>query len=782
MTKLVKNLGAQILIGEPGKEDNMIVTIPHKKLIEFTNSEQKRIRLPYSQAKLSGQESLTFYCKAPKTEVIYEGESIKVLLPPGMRDRKNVAISSINPNLYPGIKPQVRLVDERGYVDIVNEGKPLKLTRHEHFANLNSLTDISLKCVKEGASVNKIYDLARRDLSHLLPYEGQENNAVNDDHDYVNEVVIDPDEKLPAQWRNRFKTICSNFRDIITPRPGKYNGFYGRIDNSINFSNTPPPSIRAHLPKYSHTMLQVMAKKMDKLEEWGVLRKPEDVGVVPEFVLSSMLQPKPGQEDWRLVTDFTPLNIHIKKLETVAPTIQEAKKKLAKYKYHIELDLSNYFYQGGMKIEDVQFLATPHPFKGLRVYTCEPQGLKNASEHAYERLGLICGDMCEEERMTRMADGLFVLGDTLESLEENFVEILNRARLCGLTFKPSKIVIAPHKTVLFGWKMTGSGWSPTSHTIAPLIKADPPLTVKQARSWIGSYKQLTDCIPGHAALLGPLEAVLGGRASAERIEWTDDLISAFTKCKKSLNDINVIHVPKPDDQLHTFSDYSKSQKAVGGRLEIHRLEDGKVKKLPGGHFSCRVTKHQSVWYPCEGEGLAARLVLEHFSHYIRENKNKTIHHTDNQPVVQAWKRSKTGAFSASARISAFLSGVSAMNVDIIHTPGKDMKTSDYNSRNPETCEETQCQICKFANDLQNIGDRIGKISVADISEGKVTMQFFQRAAWLKVQKTTRYTSNFRTLLIIHFHPRKRRLKATKLFLKDYIIYIKLENYQRQLMA
>ena len=42
MTKLVKNLGAQILIGEPGKEDNMIVTIPHKKLIEFTNSEQKK--------------------------------------------------------------------------------------------------------------------------------------------------------------------------------------------------------------------------------------------------------------------------------------------------------------------------------------------------------------------------------------------------------------------------------------------------------------------------------------------------------------------------------------------------------------------------------------------------------------------------------------------------------------------------------------------------------------------------------------------------------------------
>ena len=52
----------------------------------------------------------------------------------------------------------------------------------------------------------------------------------------------------------------------------------------------------------------------------------------------------------RLVTDFTALNIHIKKLETTGATIEEAKEKLAKYRYHIQLDLSNYFYQGGMKI------------------------------------------------------------------------------------------------------------------------------------------------------------------------------------------------------------------------------------------------------------------------------------------------------------------------------------------------------------------------------------------------------------------------------------------------
>ena len=70
---------------------------------------------------------------------------------------------------------------------------------------------------------------------------------------------------------------------------------------------------------------------MDKLENWGVLRKPEDLGIVPEFVLPSMLTPKTEKGEWRLVTDFTPLNIHIKKLEVVSPTIEEAKEKLARF-------------------------------------------------------------------------------------------------------------------------------------------------------------------------------------------------------------------------------------------------------------------------------------------------------------------------------------------------------------------------------------------------------------------------------------------------------------------
>ena len=54
--------------------------------------------------------------------------------------------------------------------------------------------------------------------------------------------------------------------------------------------------------------MKILAEKMDTLESWGVLQKPENIGVIPEFVVPSMLTPKPDSDEYRLVTDFTSLN------------------------------------------------------------------------------------------------------------------------------------------------------------------------------------------------------------------------------------------------------------------------------------------------------------------------------------------------------------------------------------------------------------------------------------------------------------------------------------------
>ena len=180
--------------------------------------------------------------------------------------------------------------------------------------------------------------------------------------------------------------------------------------------------------------------------------------------------------------------------------------------------------------------------------------------------------------------------------------------------------------------------------------------------------------------------------------------------------------PRPTDVLHTFSDFSAANKAVGGRLVIHRQDhDGSVKKLLGGHFSCRV-----------------------------------------------WKRSKKGAFSTSARISTFLSGLSALDIELVYTPGKDMKSSDYSSRHPITCKEERCQICSFACKLEKLGDNafpmVGK-TVEDIEQGRLKMPFTQKKAWLKVQAQDRNHQQLSWLINTSQTPEKKKTKGENTKLK-----------------
>ena len=61
--------------------------------------------------------------------------------------------------------------------------------------------------------------------------------------------------------------------------------------------------------------------------------------------------------------------------------------------------------------------------------------------------------------------------------------------------------------------------------------------------------------------------------------------------------------------------------------------------------------------------------------------------------------------------------------------------SDYASRNAKKCDNNQCQICKYLEDLVFTADNvIREIKVEDIEKGVVAMPFVQQAAWIQVQK------------------------------------------------
>ena len=740
---VVKDLGCDCLCGEPGKSDNNIITIPRNRLILFCFQGETH-PVPY----LSSSRSKYSVCRVSAAKTIFPEDTIKIQVPEKLSEESHVLISPKRGHEC-WYQPGVYNV-KHGFIELSNVTKnPVNIQRS---AQIGEIRDVVVN-----NRISRVWE--------NTPDITQFHNSVTppvDNKDHLEDIKIDPDNQLDKEIRDMIKDICTQYSDIITPRPGRYNGAWGNIDTKIDFITNPPENSKIYSPNYSPQMNEELAKKLDKLIQWGVLQRPEDIGVTVQFCSPSMIIPKTEPGEYRLVTDFSQLNSMIRKYPGKSPTIQEAKDAIAKAQYVTLLDLSNYFYQGGLAREDSRYLGITHPFKGTYCYVVEPQGLKNSSEHAYERIQRVFGDMVQTGRLTSMADGLYVLANTQEEMVVNLREVFRRVRESGMTLKPSKIEVCPKTTILFGWKVHNNEWIPTSHTTSSLSKSALPKTAKQIRGWLGAFKQFSSCVPQYSVLLSGLEKLHAGVESKDYINWTEETQKLFRKAQEATNSVEAITTPRPSDKLHSYSDFSQDAEAVGGRMILKRKEgDQDIIRLVG-FYSAKLDPAKVRWNPCERESLACRLVLEHFAPYIRQSLHPVTHHTDNRPTVQAWHKSMKGAYSNSSRMGAFLTGLSALSVEMVYTPGKEMFTSDHASRHPIDCKETRCQVCSFNKEWSDIGENCSKvrsIKIEDIVAGREVIPYHQRKTWREMQDNDMVHVKLRGLIAAGGVPQKKKTRG-----------------------
>lgn len=70
-----------------------------------------------------------------------------------------------------------------------------------------------------------------------------------------------------------------------------------------------PPQRKGHLPQYARDKLVELQEKFDHLEQLGVFRRPEDVGITVEYLNPSFLVKKPNGGS-RLVTAFADVGLN----------------------------------------------------------------------------------------------------------------------------------------------------------------------------------------------------------------------------------------------------------------------------------------------------------------------------------------------------------------------------------------------------------------------------------------------------------------------------------------
>lgn len=699
---VVRALDSEVLGGMPFlNTNNMCLDIPNSRiLVDGGRHSIPSILGEHSSQSHNSAEACLI--RADRKVVVMPGEYVE--FPITNRPDLEEMDVSIEPHGTGWPEPDISCVIARK-VRIPNLTElPVVVQKHQHVAQIRPiLTPVPVSPVDVKHSESSLFS---------VPQSGP----------FSSDVPIDPDGQLTLSIRRKFAALHERYDGVFDPTIGKYNDASGRLRAIINIGKVEPPPCKGRLPSYSKPIMDRMQLECDKLEQLGVLAKPEDIGVVVEYVSPSFLVDKPNG-DKRLVTAFNGLAAFTKKPPSRVSNCEAILRFLAKSRYIIKTDMTKQFFQMPLQKKSMKYAGILTPYRGLRVYTRAAMGMPGSTEYLDQLTSRVLGELIYEGNVAKLADDLYVGANDIEVLYRVWQRVLEIFKANNLRLSASKTIICPRQCTVLGWLWNSGDIFPSPHKVNPLSTCDLPKTVKSLRSWLGGAKHLKSCIPRYSSLFAPLETAVAGKESREEVDWTVDLKRALTSAQQAIREMKPITVARPTDKIAIQTDAASSNNGIGAVMYLVR---GK-KRLLGGYFSCKLNQCQAKWLPCEIEALAIASAVNHWSMDITESDHTTQVLTDSLPSVHAHRKLQKGEFSLSMRLSTFLATLSRFRVHLQHIAGANNQAADYLSRSPTTCGNEQCQVCSFVTQQQSA--TVQALTVSDVLEGRAPGPYTNPTAW-----------------------------------------------------
>ena len=716
---VVRNLDVEVLGGMPFMEINDISLRPSRKEVTFSGEETYTYK-SQTPNRSSHRVRRTDILRAPNNPTtVWPGEVLEVTAPSDDYDHYILEpkIDTSNARRIEVLWPN-HIVTEKvnGKIKIPNNTTvPQTLIQNEHLCRAIPLV-----------SQESLDTTTRTASNNVMVYSTQTTHQPASQL-FSKYIVVDPNNALPTNIQKQFHSLHKQYDKVFNPAFSGYNGQAGPFKAVVNMGPVKPPQRKGRVPQYARKNLEELQNKFDELLQLGVFKRPEDISVVAEYINPSFLVTKKNGISKRLVTAFADVGRYCKPQPALMPDVDSTLQHIAKWKYVICTDLSNAFYQIPLSEDSIKYCGVVTPFKGTLVYVRSAMGMPGSETALEELMCRILGELLSEGIVTKLADDLYCGADTPEELLKNWERVLAALQKCDMNLASKKTIIAPKTTTILGWLWEGGTISACSHRISTLSSCLPPESVKGMRSFIGAFKVLSRVLPNCSSYLTPLEKAISGAQSTDAIKWSEELKSSFIAAQQSLNNNRRITLPTPSDQLWIITDGSVKQQGIGATMYVRRSS----KLTLAGFFSAKLRVRQVTWLPCEIEALSIAASIKHFSPYVIQSQHKTCLLTDSKPCVQAFEKLCRGEFSASPRVTTFLSTASRYQVSIRHIRGVSNLPADFASRNAKPCENQACQICTFIMEEEDSVVRAAKLE--DIIHGKARLPYTNRPAWSEIQ-------------------------------------------------
>ena len=269
-------------------------------------------------------------------------------------------------------------------------------------------------------------------------------------------------------------------------------------------------------------------------------------------------------------------------------------------------------------------------------------------------------------------DILIITKGTITDHVSDIKLILKRLDEENLANKLEKCEFAKQNITWLGYNITQSGISPNDKKTDSIKSLEPPKTLKQLRSLMGSIHQLIKFIPNLASLLDPIRPLLKKENIVNnKIKWSNEHTDALNNTKNKIAEIT--EQKHFDKEKPTRVKCDASHKGIGATLEQWDHNGW----FPIAYASRFLNTAEQKYSTNELELLAVVWATEHFRYYLYGSEFTIA--TDHQALLSALK-SNRGNKSNFSRLTRWVDRLLPFTFKTQHIPGTQMGFTDYLSR------------------------------------------------------------------------------------------------------
>ena len=476
-------------------------------------------------------------------------------------------------------------------------------------------------------------------------------------------IQIGPSAPVAHAVQTDSDKLCDRLKrvnpEIFVDKPGKLNDrqWSLHIDSNV-------PGVIQRINRVPFNRRDKVKAELGKLMEWDII---ERVDTLSEWVSPLRVVEKPNGAI-RLCFDMRRANTAVKRMRYPIPTLEQTLHELSGCTVFTKLDLRMGYHQIELAPESRE-ITTFVTDEGLFRFKRLMFGISSASEMFQYIIRQVL-EGCDGAH--NISDDIILGGIDQQDHDAKVEKVITRLAERGLTVNVKKCVFSMDRLLYMGHEQSGEGLHIDDSKVEAILKAEPPATVSEVKSFLGLAQYCAKFIPDFASVTDPLWELTRGD---KPFEWRHEQQKAFDKVKALITEAPTLVHYHQEAPTRLITDASPV--GLGTVLE-QRQPDGNYR--PVCYASRSLTPVERRYAQFEKEALAVVWGVEHHHFYLLGTHFDIL--TDHKPLVSAYGPNG----NPPARGLRFALRLQPYDYSIRHIDGRS-NVADYLSRQPLVSED-----------------------------------------------------------------------------------------------